>query len=185
MRRRVVRRRAGVLLWPGPARPGTAAGRWLPAPCPSSPAGLPCRAPGAITPETCGVTVTLATEVTVPSALMITGMLARRAMATPTVLGGPPRPTGLAPGAPEATVGGRWVRYQASPPSKTRLAIAIRLPSQRRRGGSDATDSLASALRVAGSGWVMMGASVIPAQRASRLMIISAAARRRRRPRPG
>src|SRR5580693_23787 len=101
-----------------------------------------------MTPDTWGVTVTLAAEVTVPSASIITGMSARRAVATPTVLGGPPRPPAAprpapeAPEAPEAAYApavaadGRWVKYQASAAMAIRPRTATMLPNQRLRGGS-------------------------------------------------
>src|SRR3954469_4703158 len=99
-----------------------------------------------MTPATCGVTVTLAPDVTVPSASMITGMSARRAVATPTVLGGAPRPVDAPAGPPgpraPATAGwpagpvdgaARCVRYHARPAVATSAATAIALPSHRRR----------------------------------------------------
>src|SRR4029079_10225256 len=99
-----------------------------------------------MTPATCGVTVTLAPDVTVPSASMITGMSARRAVATPTVLGGAPRPAPAVPEAPgprvPATVGwpgpavdgpARCVRYHARPTMAISPATATALPSHRRR----------------------------------------------------
>src|SRR6478736_3405075 len=100
-----------------------------------------------MTPDTCGVTVTLAPDVTVPSASMITGMSACRDVATPTVLGGAPRPPPAPsgpPGPPRAVAGGappafaagcgRCVRYHANAAIATSAKTAIVLPSQRRRG---------------------------------------------------
>src|SRR6187431_90477 len=55
-----------------------------------------------MTPDTCGRTVTVTTGVTVPSASRTTGRLACVATATPTALGGAPRPPRPPPPGPPA-----------------------------------------------------------------------------------
>src|SRR6476659_7237949 len=120
-----------------------------------------------MTPDTCGVTVTLAPDVTVPSASMITGMSACRDVATPTVLGGAPRP--LAPRGPPrpprapaaaapaafGTGCGRCVRYQASAAIATNVTTAIVLPTHRRRRTPAGGSPVGGVVRDAGFGWSM------------------------------
>ncbi len=80
----------------------------------------------------------VATGVTVPSASMYTGTSARRAVASPTVTRAPP------PGPPGPLGAGRWIRYQAAPPSASTTSKATSAPSQRPRRDGGAWEGMAA-----------------------------------------
>src|SRR3569623_668077 len=87
------------------------------------------------TPETCGRTVAVAEGVTVPSASSVTGMSARSAAATPTVVAGPPLPPGRMPAAGLLAALFACVRCQTSHPSAASRTTAFAAPmiDERRR----------------------------------------------------